>query len=856
MWSGGGIISVPDSLVFPPRMQRFHPAVSRLFGAVLVALAGMAATPQPAVASDIGAVIESVRLSRYPLREPERRAWGTENVKDAVVAGQMENRLYLYRYTRGAGKEFSLDFRSQPLVIDPAKWSASREERVVVRTPRNAETVYWVGYSYSDSDDTQADGFLVDAQGVAASVHADAALAVVTADRPWDEATKAQALATLRPALTDYPVRMKTFPAEVRFEYQTPVDVTATFRTLHHVARAIPRAKTAEFNRALADLRRFVMEQDYREIDPTGKDADLLTALNDYGFWLAESGDTAQADRILTEVLRRDPSRTAAYLNRADARWKLSEKTRDRRDYFQALAREDYRLYCSRRLSAQEPIPANIATRIGVALNEAALNADVCRPRLAIFKAIQADDLNAVRAELSSGQDPNGVNENGTSALAVAVSRKQLETVQMLLAAGARADGANNGFVLLASALPDGRDTRPAAERYALADALIAAGAPIDVLDSSGTPMLIRRISYYSEDKDALNYLLAKGANPNVREKNGRSALHAAMQSPKTLWFAGALLAKGADINAAYIRMYYGNQGMWETPLLEALRDAINGEFTPTVVYPIPERVTYALAHGADPSVGGYSASKTPARNGLNEALTLAARMMQPALIDQLAQAARPPHDPLTPESLSRLLGVWNQLEIRAEVKQNSAEWDGQRAKLRATADRLRAAGVPLTRANDATGIANNMIAPLSLPWLPDDLYQQWLEQGADASDRTDPSVRINGVADADALPLVTMLRLGKEAKAKLLLEHDAGLYRTPWRCGMAVADMLAWQLSDNGPISPMGARAVRQVMDGAQGAASCDLNQTSRVQPFVGVSARELADRAKVTLNVKAPAQ
>jgi len=33
-------------------------------------------------------------------------------------------------------------------------------------------------------------------------------------------------------------------------------------------------------------------------------------------------------------------------------------------------------------------------------------------------------------------------------------------------------------------------------------------------------------------------------------------------------------------------------------------------------------------------------------------------------------------------------------------------------------------------------------------------------------------------------------------------------------------------------------------------------LNQTSRVQPFVGVSARELADRAKVTLNVKAPAQ
>ena len=62
----------------------FHPAASRLFSAVVLALAGMAASPPPAVAYDIGAVIDSVRLSRYPLREPERRAWGTENVKDAV----------------------------------------------------------------------------------------------------------------------------------------------------------------------------------------------------------------------------------------------------------------------------------------------------------------------------------------------------------------------------------------------------------------------------------------------------------------------------------------------------------------------------------------------------------------------------------------------------------------------------------------------------------------------------------------------------------------------------------------------------------------------------------------------------
>ncbi|MNX68608.1 Ankyrin repeats (3 copies) [compost metagenome] len=835
-----------------PRISR--PAVSRLFGAIALALAGMAAAPPPAAAYDIGAVIESMRLARYPLREPERRVWGTENVKDAVLVGQMENRLYLYRYLRGNGKEFQLDFRSQPLVIDPARWSASREENVRVRTPRGDEAFYWVSYSYSGADDAEAHGYLVDGKGEAATVFADSRLAIVTSSRPWDEARRAQALASLRLALTDYPVRMQAFPAEVRFEHQTPVDVTATFRTLHQVARAIPRAKTAEFGRAVADLRRFVMEQDYREIDPGGKDADMLTALNDYGFWLAESGDAVQADRILSDVLRRDPSRTAAYLNRGDARWAQREKAGDRRGYFEALAREDYRLYCSRRLQAKEAIPGNIAGRIGAALNEKSLTAEVCRPRLAIFKAIQADDLDAVRAELAGGQDPNGVNENGTSALAAAVSSKQIEIVRTLLEAGAKADGPNNGFPLLASALPDGKDTRPAAERYALADILIAAGAPVDAVDSNGTPLLMRRISYYGEDRDNLVYLLDKGANPNAREKNGRSPLHAALQTPKKFWFAEKLLAKGADINAAYIRMYYGNQAMWETPLLEALRESINGELTPTVVYPVPERVTYALAHGADPAVGGYGTGKTLERNGLNEALSLAVRYLQPTLVDQLAQAAGKPQAPLTPEALSSLLMVWNQLEIRASVKQNSPAWDGQRAKLRATADRLLAAGVPLARAADLTGLNYNHIAALSLPWLPDDLYLAWLQAGADASDRTDPNIRIEGVADSDVLPLVTMLKLGKEAKARMLLEHDAGLYRTPWRCGMAVADVLAWQLGNNGPISPMGARAVKQVLDGAAGAASCDLNQTSRVQPYVGVTAAELARRANVALTVKAP--
>lgn len=829
----------------------FRPAVSRLFGAVALALAGLAAAPQWAMASDIGAVIESARLSRYPLREPEKRVWGTENVKDAVLVGELQSRLYLYRYVREPGGKFRPDFRSGPLVMYSPTGIKTDKESVRVRMPRDGESHYWVGYSYDG--DLWVTGFLVDEEGSAYEVTADNSAAIVSSDQPWDDVRKARILAALRPPLADYPDLLKTFPESISFEHRPRPDLKAGLLDVHRHVRGIPRAQTAEFRRALGELRSFFWRNDYRDVDPTGKDPEVLTAFNDYGFWLAESGEAQEADLFLGEVLRRDPARTAAYLNRADARWQQAGKAGDKRGHFEALAREDYRQYCSRRLAAQEPVPGNIAGRIGAALGVPALDAAACRPRLAIFQAIQAGDVAAVQAELARGQDPNGVNENGTPALAAGVARKQLEIVRILLAAGARADGSNNGYPLLASALPDGQDSRPDAERYALADTLIAAGAPVDAVDSGGTPLLMRRISYYSGDKDNLLYLLDKGANPNAREKNGRSLLHAAMQSTKNFWYAEKLLDKGADINAAYVRMYYGNRAMWETPLLEALRESPGGELAPGVAYPIPERVSFALAHGADPAVGGYGEGKALERNGLNEALSLAARYMQPALVDQLVQAAGKPQAPLTPESLSSLLSVWNQVEVRAAIKQNGPDWDELRARLRATAARLLAAGVPLTQASDATGVLANRIAPLSVPWLPDDLYLQWLQAGADVSDRTDQGIRIQGVADPDALPLVIMLRLGQEAKAKMLLEHDAGLYRTPWRCGAAVADMLAWQASqDGGPQGPAGARAVKQVLDGAEAAPACDLNQRARVQPFVGVSASELARRANITLSLR----
>lgn len=824
---------------FVPRFPR----IFRLLGAAALALACLAGAPRAALAHDIGAVIEAMRLSRYALNAPERRVWGTENARDALLVGQVENRLFFYRYVR-EGSTSRLVFRSPPLVIDPGTWRPAHEENVSVTTPRGDETFYWVAYTYNDVDGKQVNGYLVDAAGEAITVRADAGTATVTSTRPWDAARQAQAMATLRKALVSYPSRLTAMPADLRFVQRPPVDTLAAFRALHQAARAIPRSKTAEFARALAQLRTFVMEQDYREIDPKGEYPDTLVALNDYGFWLAEAGDAAQADLILGEVLRRDPSRIAAYLNRADARWQQRERERnpEKRDYYLALAREDYRQYCSLRLVSNNAIPSNVAARISTALDEKQLTAATCRPRLEIFPAIKAGDLQAVRLQLARGQDPNGVNEHGVSALSVAVYYQHEEIVRALLAGGARVDGRNRGAALMASAMPDGRDQRPLAQRYAIADILLAAGASLQAPDINGTPLLITRTSYYGDDRATLEYLLSHGADPNTHEKKGRTVLHAAISNFRTRWFADQLLAKGADINAAYIRMYYGNSPMWETPLLEALRES-SGELKPGVALAIPERVAFVLDRGADASVGGYGGKDAVARNGLDEALSLSASYLQPALVDRLVQAARKPAAPLTSEPLSALLRAWSYLEARAQASKDSPAWDGLRASARATAERMVAAGVSLKYQNSAQGMKDNAIAPLSVPWLPDDLYLAWLKAGADQTDRSDGGTRINGVDQNDALPLVIMMQLGQQAKVKMLLEHDAALYRDPQRCGMAVADVLSWQLGNAGKaISPEMAGAISHVMQGAAKAGNCDMSMKARARPYIGVSADELA--------------
>lgn len=799
-------------------------------------------------ASDIGAVVESVRLGRYPLNAPETRAWGVERSADALLVGRLDNRLFLYHYLR-TGNEHKQTLRSVALPMDIPDAALQQDSFLRVVAQQFADDgLYWVSYLLVNNEEKVARGFLVDKTGAASRVLADEHQITVSGQGVWDAARQAQALRVLHSALVRYPSPLKAFPESVKFEEMPAQDVLATFKQLHQKALGMPRID-ARFGVALAALQAFFRENDYREIDPANASPDTLDGLNDYGFWLAERGDPKQADAILNEVLRRSPERAAAYLNRADARWRLSGTPNEpAKNYYKAEAREDYRRYCSRRLAANQAVPANIAARMKDALAVKVLDAQTCRPQYEIFVAIAADDAEGVRKQLALGQDPNVQNAYGVSALSFAASRQNIEVVRALLSGGAKADGPAGGTPLV-RALSAPKDPLAPAQRYVVADALIAAGASVEAPDSDEASLLMVRAAYYAQDRETLEYLLAKGANPKAQDKKGRSVLHVAMSSPRTRWLAQALLDKGADINAAYKFMYYGNLAMWETPLLDALRESYN-DLKPNMVSGVPERVTYFLDHGADPNVGGFGPPEQVARDGMNEALALAVRQLSPALIDLLANAAGSNTVALSSLPLERLLQQWNQVEVyKASSSTPDGAWDDVQLRLRATAERLVANGVSLKTAAPQSGFLRDSYPPLSVPWLPDDLYKAWLLAGADQTQRTSRDTRINGVNEPDVLPLVTMLRLGQTAKVALLLDHDAALYADPQRCGMAVADLLAWQLGNDGPLSPSMARVVNHVLEGARAAASCDFTQTALVSGFQGVSASALAQRAGVAL-------
>jgi ankyrin repeat protein len=177
----------------------------------------------------------------------------------------------------------------------------------------------------------------------------------------------------------------------------------------------------------------------------------------------------------------------------------------------------------------------------GTALSSVVLAADTGK-QISLSDAAKRGDRDAVRSMLNDPAKKDVVRTEAGAALILAASRNDVETVDLLLGAGADPKAANEyGATALYAAAAE--DANPAITKK-----LLAAGAdPNAAILSGETPLMqAARIG----NVETVRALLGAGADPNVQEKNGsQNALMwaAAERHPAV---TKALVEHKADVNA------------------------------------------------------------------------------------------------------------------------------------------------------------------------------------------------------------------------------------------------------------------------------------------------------------------
>lgn len=197
---------------------------------------------------------------------------------------------------------------------------------------------------------------------------------------------------------------------------------------------------------------------------------------------------------------------------------------------------------------------AAAAVSLALGLTTAALAAAENDERL--VEAVKSRDRAAARALLDERVDVNAPQADGATPLHWAAHWDDLETADLLIAAGARVDAANDyGVAPLALASTNGS--------LAMVERLLGAGADPNTADEHGAAPLM--FAARTGNLDVIDALLAAGAEVDVRDDaHGQTAL---------MWAASAghtealrrLIAAGADVQVSSAGGY--------TPLLFAVRE-------------------------------------------------------------------------------------------------------------------------------------------------------------------------------------------------------------------------------------------------------------------------------------------
>jgi ankyrin repeat protein len=160
---------------------------------------------------------------------------------------------------------------------------------------------------------------------------------------------------------------------------------------------------------------------------------------------------------------------------------------------------------------------------------------------LRLVEAVKNRDRAAARSLIEQRVNVNAAQPDGTTALAWAANRDDLETADLLIRAGAKVSLANEYGVTPLSLACTNRSA-PMVER------LLKAGAdPNAALWSGETPLMT---CAQTGNVDTVKMLLSLGANPNAKEnQQGQTALMRAV-AEKHSEVVRALIDRGADVRA------------------------------------------------------------------------------------------------------------------------------------------------------------------------------------------------------------------------------------------------------------------------------------------------------------------
>ena len=203
--------------------------------------------------------------------------------------------------------------------------------------------------------------------------------------------------------------------------------------------------------------------------------------------------------------------------------------------------------------------------------NRAYPDGDAC-----LHAAIAADcSKETIQELIDHGAEVNNVNKRGRTALLLGCFYRQMDSIKVLLEAGANPSIADEeGFSCLHAAI-DGICSRDTLQ------ALIDHGAHIDATRKDGTNALLRACT--TGQSDSVTFLLESGADVNIAKANGNTCLHEAINGNCNGDALQKIVQQGVDVNFVNSKS--------ETALIHACHKAQ------------AESIKILLEKGADPNI-------------------------------------------------------------------------------------------------------------------------------------------------------------------------------------------------------------------------------------------------------------